>query len=94
MKAQGKDKLPLYQMLREPTHLADIDWKMCWMIAIWCINGSIICFDEVEPHDNSFVVSIQNEYYRYCAIHGENEASVLETITFLLSLKQLEEKQD
>jgi hypothetical protein len=59
-----------------------IDCIMCRKMAIGCNNGSIICLGDLESHNNYFVVRMPRKYYRFCVIHGETEASVLETITF------------
>ncbi|GAX15880.1 hypothetical protein FisN_2Lu403 [Fistulifera solaris] len=66
---------------------------------LWFENGSFLCWFGAafffEEHDYCFMISDMdesNKYFLECAVHGESEAKILETVTFLWSLQQLWKK--
>ncbi|GAX16102.1 hypothetical protein FisN_20Hu221 [Fistulifera solaris] len=86
--------LPLYEMLREPTHLDEIDWKKYKDAAIGRNNSTVILcspygLDKALEERKCAVFKISGRQLSLCcAIVGETDAAVAETATFFLSLKQ------
>ncbi|GAX26673.1 hypothetical protein FisN_2Hu387 [Fistulifera solaris] len=93
-----RGRLPMYRLLREPTHLDEFDWENNQNAMLWFENGSLLCWYRAasffEEHDYCFMISDADEsshkFFLECAVHGESEAKILETVTFLWSLQQLE----
>ncbi|GAX17685.1 hypothetical protein FisN_10Lh383 [Fistulifera solaris] len=92
--------LPLYRLLREPTHLDDFDWENEYDRAIWRDNQTIIylSFSTIRKYDErrpfreksvSFVINCGNKYIlSFGMIYGKSDAAIAETATFFWSLKQ------
>jgi hypothetical protein len=90
---RGRDKLPMYKLLREPSSLDDFDWNILQGITIWCSNRTVICVSEsaYSRFREHFVYFTLHNVGRYkelkCSIYGENDEAVAETVTFFWSLK-------
>ncbi len=96
--------VPLYRLLREPTHLNEFDLEQNCDIAIWRENHTIIYLSYSPLHDyneeNPFlertvsfaILGRASFIYLYGSIHGKSDAAIAETITFFWSLKQWEGK--
>lgn len=98
--AKYRGRLPMHRWLREPTHLDDIDWESYGNVAIWFDNGTIMCLYRAgtfhEEHSACFMISHVDDldkYFLECVIHGETEASIVETVAFLWTLKQYQESK-
>ncbi len=92
--------LPMHRWLREPTHLDDIDWEACKDISIWCENETVIGLHKagafIADHTACFMISHTGnlkKYFLECVIYGESEARIVETVTFLWSLKHYPESK-
>ena len=84
--------LPMYKFLREPSLLDEFDWKRLRRIAIWRENGSVIFISHqyFKPFWDRFAYfELRNigNYALNCAIYGEIDVLIAETLTFFLSLK-------
>ncbi len=95
----GND-LQMYKMIREPTHLNDLDWKSYSKAATWRDNNTFICVCENDYHEpmrvqfeepNVCFVLWVGRTRLLCAIYGKTKESALETAVFLWSLKELKE---
>jgi hypothetical protein len=89
-------RLPMYKLLREPSHLDDFDWEKNQNAIVWFENETMFCFYKAgsffEEHNFCFVISHSDDLKKYfleSAVHGESQTNILETITFLWSLPQL-----
>ena len=92
--ATRQGMLPLYKLTREPVYLDDIDWEAYsdMSICIWRDNETLICvspmivllLDKKRP---LFHIYHRDKFNLDCAVYGETEAEVLETVTFFWSLK-------
>lgn len=86
-------KIPMYKLLREPSHLDEIEWPLHRKMAIWRENGTIICMDSSyertlsEGKYVSFCFYYDNDNMS-CVIYGETDVAIAETVTFFCSLKQ------
>lgn len=83
-----RNHLPLYKILREPTHLNEFDWKKYGNFAIWRDNGSIlvIAHHDFQPFWKRNVFFTFDDVL-YGAIYGETDAAIAETATFFWSLQ-------
>jgi hypothetical protein len=84
--------------LRETTHLDDFDWETNQNAMVWFENGSLLCWygatSFFEEHNHYSMIYDMDDNIKTLfpgrASHGELEAKILQTVTFLWSLKQLE----
>ena len=86
------EDLPMYKLLREPTSLDEFDWKKLGGTALWRENGSVIliCHERFNPFWDRFAyVALDHvdSHHPRCAIYGETDAAIAETLTFLCSLE-------
>ncbi len=86
----------MYKLLREPSHLDDFDWEKNQNAIVWFENETMFCFYKAfsffEEHDFCFLITHNDDLKKYfleCAVHGESETKILETVIFLWSLPQL-----
>lgn len=87
-----KDTLPMYRLLREPTHLDEFDWKKHRNIAIWRENRTLICIGHSARRQSgerrvSFTICHDGKYTLECTIYGKKDSAVAETATFFCSLQ-------
>lgn len=92
LQKKSSKRLPVYKLLREPTHFDEFDWKKRRRIAICRENGTVICvshgfFEPCSERCVAFELDTVGEYCLYCAIYGETNTAIAETITFFWSLK-------
>ena len=83
--------IPIYQLLRTPTHLSDILVKGTHdryeKIGIWRNNQTLICtedFGALGTRHCKFTVDDVR-----CAIYGDSSATIVDTFSFFCSLKSL-----
>ena len=85
------DSLPLYQLRREPTHIAEFD---CAKDAvIWRDNETLICLNQSSNFEGRhlyFTIEAEDAPQTSCTIYGKTDAAIAETATFYLSLKYYE----
>lgn len=94
-----KDTMPMYKLLREPTHFDDMDWKKYRNIAIWRDNHTLICVGPSARRQNGerrvFFTIHQEEgqYTLECAIYGKKDSAIAATAAFFWSLQHLGESR-
>jgi hypothetical protein len=106
IKKRGRKKPPpgeddegaprLYQLLYEPKHIDELEWRERHTIMIWRENETILCLGIPDfnkyPRRFSFMESVRN-YQLYVTIYGDSDAAIAETATFFLTLQHPPEEE-
>ncbi|GAX16378.1 hypothetical protein FisN_10Hh407 [Fistulifera solaris] len=86
------DYLPMFRLLREPTHLEEFDWVTNRDIVIWRDNETVICVCDKpslqfeEARYVSFLIDRVSQRRLNCAIYGTSDVTIAETVTWFWSL--------
>ncbi|GAX27616.1 hypothetical protein FisN_13Hh295 [Fistulifera solaris] len=82
------ERLALYRLIREQvTRLDEIEWHAYGTFAIWLDNHTIIRVSRNASHDEKYPCFLLYSPCLECVVLGEHEADILETVTFLWSLR-------
>ncbi len=81
--------MPMYQLLREPTRLEDLDCDHYYEVSIWRNNQTLLCVspDMTEArYQHRFVcfdIDRVGQSTLQCAIFGQTDEAIAETATWL-----------
>jgi hypothetical protein len=92
-----QESIPLFKLLREPTHLGDLNLKSENQISIWRENATILSLGVLAPphHEErylGFKLKVSAEVELYCAIYGKSDDAIAETAAWFCSLPHDDEK--